>query len=489
MSAGKTVIAIDLGASSGRLIKVSVNDSGLDWEEIYRFPNEGISIGERCYTDILSIYHEIIRGLQIAVRNIPQIDAIGIDSWGVDFGFLDRHGELLKNPYHYRDPQADGMIKKAGELFGEGGLFKETGLQDMWYNTVYQLLGIKERAPYILGLSRTMLMISDIIGYFLTGEKSMEYTSVSTTQMYDMTRKCWSQTVCKQLGINPEMFPPIKRTGECKGYLSDAVCRQIGLETYVKIPLITTAQHDSAAAAYAVSEKNSEYLFINSGTWSIIGTVIDQPMITEEIFKKGYSNEGAAHGRIKLVKSIMGMWLVQELIRQWKKQGLDTDYPYLIRKAGEAASFAHYVDVEDAMFIRPENMENAMNEYCKKTGQPLMQSQGEFYRCAMESLALQYRRAVEDMEGILGKTFDTLYFLGGAAQNAMFCRMVADITQKNVCAGPVEATAIGNALIQIEALGNTDMSSEKADLLKPYVRIYRPDLEGAFPAVRGKDFR
>ncbi len=460
------VIAIDLGASSGRVISAALENGRLEFDEIHRFANEGIHVGGRFYTDILYVYREIITGLKEAVRRGGTIESAAVDSWGVDFALLDGQGELMCNPYHYRDEQAAGMIEEAEGIFGKRGLFLLTGVQDMWYNSVYQIQGIRRRNPGLLERAECFLMIPDILGYFLTGNRTVEYTSASTTQMYDLRRREWSEPICSKLGLNVKLFPEVVMTGAFKGNFCPRAKRMIGLPDGKEIRLTAAAGHDSASAAYGVPAKEKNYIFISSGTWSVIGKILDEPLITKEIYDRGYSNEGAAFGKIKLVKSIMGMWLIQELRKCWKNQGKETGYAFLTEESRKAAAFSHMINVDDELFVAPVDMEDSINQYCIRTKQPVIKNQGEFYRTVMESLAFKYREAIQDLENIAGERVDTIYLLGGAIQDQEFCRYIANVTGKCVSAGPVEATAVGNALIQMKALGFLEDGDE-------YVRIIR----------------
>ena len=473
----KNVIAIDLGASSGRLIGVSFADGRLTTEEVYRFPNAGIPVQGRIYTDILHIYNEILAGLAAAWKRYGVIDAIGIDAWGVDFGVLDGDLELMRDPYHYRDRQAEGMQDIADRLCGPRGLFYATGVQDMWYNTTLQLLGLARRKGSALCGDVHFLMVADLLGYFLTGEMSLEYTSFATTQLYDIKNRCLSEEILSALQITPSVFPKTEMTGTVKGYLSEEVCRLTGIPTDARIPLIHTAQHDSAAAAYAVPADSDHYVFINSGTWSIIGTILEEPLINDQIYEEMYSNEGAAFGKIKLVKSIMGMWLTQELRKAWDKRGLEIDYSFLIQAAEQAPAFSHYIDVNAAVFQAPADMQDAVNTYFASTGQEVTEDQGILYRTVIESLAFQYRKALDDLDGICGSRTDTVYFLGGAIRDPLFCRFIANATGRKLMAGPVEATAIGNALIQLKSLGCYKSNAQKQAILKGSVglSLYEPE--------------
>lgn len=472
-----SVVAVDLGASSGRVICATYDGKRLNLEEIHRFPNEGIHIGGRFYTDILFLYHEIIVGLQRVWMHGKSPVSLGIDSWGVDFAAFDNTGELIGNPFHYRDTQSFGMIEKAEKIFGIGGLFYLTGVQDMWFNTVYQFLGlIGRKKEFSLNMNH-FLMLPDVLGFFLTGKRCSEYTTVSTTQMYDVRKKQWSNSIAYELGLKPEQFPEVVMTGASKGKLSPDVKKWIGVPDDEEPELIATAEHDSASAAFAVPAQEEHYIFINSGTWSIIGMVLDKPVINDGVYEKGYSNEGAAFGKIKLVKSIMGMWLIQELRKSWEKRQMRTDYRFLTEEAQNAEPFVCLIDADDELFASPVDMEEAINTYCERTGQVKPDGQGAYYRVVMESLALKYRDAVANLEQIVGETMDTVYLLGGAVQDRMFCQFIANATKKRVSAGPVEATAVGNALIQFKTLGIMKNECEFEKLIKNSFNVcyYEPE--------------
>lgn len=445
------VIAIDLGASSGRLMHIQQLHDRLEMNEIYRFSNEGIRVGKRIYTDIFHIYHEIIHGLKLAVQKIDIIDGIGIDTWGLDFVILDQAGEIIRNPYQYRDPQSHGMIEEANRIFGKKKLFELTGLKDFWCNTIYQILGIEKRNGSIFNEGTDVLLIPDFLAYLLTGTKTGEYTSASLTQIYDVSEKKWSKEILNKIPISKDMLPEILPHGAIKGYLSEEVLTAIGAPTTQKIPLINIAEHDTAAAAYAAPTDSDQYIFISSGTWSIIGTVLSEPVINDEVYESGFSNEGAAYGKTKLVQTIMGMWFVQELRKIWERKGMESDYSYLIKTAQNSTAFARFINVEDELFNAPADMEAAINLYLEKTEQPPATSQGEFYRTVIESLAYTYRLVIDRLTELTGFNPETIYFLGGAARDTMFCQFIADATNRVVCAGPVEATALGNALMQLNA--------------------------------------
>lgn len=440
-----TVVAIDIGASSGRLINITFNDGKLTIQEIYRFDNQGIEVCDHLYWDILNIYHEIIRGLPLCFTN-DDIISIGIDTWGVDFGLIDCKQELISNPYHYRDKQTNSMIEKADQIFGKKGLFDLTGVQDMWFNTTFQLLGMLERKASVLSVADKLLMMPDLIGFMLTGAINIEYTSAFTTQLYDWVNKTWNYTVINGIGLDAKLFPKIVATGTVKGFLHKQICKNLNSK---RIPVICVAEHDSASAAIAVPTDNSEYLFVNSGTWSILGMILENPIINDNVFECGLSNEGAAFGKTKLVKNIPGMWLTQECRRIWKENGERTDFLYLDAEVEKSKSFNTLIDVEHEMFITPDNMLEAIDLYASMTNQSKPSTQGEYLRCICESLALKYKETIVDVQKVTQKNFPTIHLLGGASKDKIFCQFVANATNKTVLAGPVEATAIGNAFIQM----------------------------------------
>lgn len=472
------VIAVDLGASSGRLLHIRQKEDLMDMREIHRFSNEGVRVSGRIYTDVLYIYHEIVQGLKKTVHEIDQIDGIGIDAWGHDFVILDQKSEMLRTPYQYRDPQSKGMIKEAERLFGKERLFYLTGMKDFWCNSVYQIMGIRERNGDILKYAGEMLLLPDFLAYLLTGNKAGEYTSATLTQMYDQKGKKWVEEIMNKVGLQKVVMPKILPHGTVKGYLTGEILSMIGLSEERRIPVYNIAEHDTAAAAYAALSDSDRYVFISSGTWSIIGTILPEPVINESVYQSGFSNEGAAYGKTKLVKTVMGMWFIQELRKIWERNGQDTEYGFLIEQARNSAPFARFIDVEDEIFNSPINMEDAINQFLNKTCQMPAVTQGEFYRAVMESLAYTYRYSFEQLKHLTGKSFDTICFLGGAVRDTMFCQFIADATGCKIYAGPVEATAAGNALMQLEAFEDI-RSHELAELRKNMKAVvYVPENTG-----------
>ena len=461
-----TVLSVDLGASSGRVIAVTLDGDSLTQQELHRFENGGIAAHGRIYTDVLYLYREILTGLAAARKQGLVPEGIAVDVWGVDFCLLDRDGEPVHQPWFYRDQQTAGMPEKADARFGRGGLFRLTGVQDMWYNTTYQLMGIEARKPGFLKRADTFLMLADMLCYLLCGEKSLEYTAVSTSQLFDLAGRRFPPELLQGLGLDEDLFPPVRLPGEIKGYLCAEVLRHAGFPEDLRIPVFAGCEHDSAAAAFSVPSEEENYLFLSSGTWSIIGTVIDEPLVTEAVYRSGFSNEGAAFGKVKLVRSIMGMWLIQELRKSWAKQGLPTDYETLIQAAEEAPPFTHTIDVSDASFEAPADMQDAVNDWFIRTGQTPVSDPGILYRTVLESLGATYRGAIDELERLTGRTFPVLHVIGGSVQDPLFCRLIADATGRTLVTGPVEGTSLGNALIQLMALGRVNGRAEAVQLIR-----------------------
>ena len=462
----KTVIAVDIGASNGRLIAAVSDGEAFDLQEVHRFENEGISVGGRRYIDILHLYQEIVKGLQKARRAYGMIYGIAIDTWGVDFGVLDGEGELMHQPWFYRDSQTKGSLKEAEKRFGTRGLYKLTGVQDMWYNTVYQIMGVQQRKKGWFDRADCFLMLPDLLCYLLTGGKSLEYTAIATSQLFDLRTGSLSKKILDELGIRENIFPEIRMTGAVKGYLTKDVLEQAGFPTDAAIPVFAAPEHDSASAAFSVPAETEEYLFLSSGTWSILGTVIDKPVISEEVYDAGFSNEGAAYGQVKLVKTIMGMWHIQELRKSWEKRGYATDYGKLIDDAKKAEPFTRWIDVNDSSLEAPADMQEAINHFYEKTGQKRTEDRGILYRSVLESLGFQYRKAVGQLEQLTAHTYPEIYLIGGSVRDALFCQIIANATGKKVIAGPIEGTAIGNALVQLRSLGVIQNRREAARIIR-----------------------
>lgn len=453
-----SMLAFDLGASNGRALLGQFDGNRLTVEELYRFANEPVRVVGSLYWDILRLYHEIQQGIRAAFGKTRQLDCLGIDSWGVDYGLLDREGRLLGNPYHYRDNRTRLGEERAFSKVSKRDIYFRTGISFEKFNTMFQLVAEKECGD-ALERAKSLLFISDFVGYFLTGEINTDSTMASTSQLVDVQTRMWSRELLAALGIPERIFPKIVTPGTMKGRISPLLddSRAVGL------PVVTVAGHDTASALAAVpliasagSTGGRNAAFLSSGTWSLMGVEVDEPIINEETFELNYSNEKTLGG-YTLLRNIVGGWLIQECRQQWEEEeGRGLSYEEIALAAQEATPFLAFVDPNAAMFYSPGAMPAKIVAYCRKTGQAVPDSRGTIARCIYESLAMTYRKSFLEIEAILGRTLDTLYIIGGGANNAMLNQFTANALGRPVVCGPVEATAIGNLLTQALALGELE---------------------------------
>ncbi|MBE7022068.1 MAG: rhamnulokinase [Ruminococcaceae bacterium] len=443
------VLAFDFGASSGRAMLIAYDGKTLDLQEMHRFSNDPVMIGDNFYWDVLRLFHEIKTGILKTVNaGHKDIMAIGFDTWGVDFGLFDENGRLLGNPYHYRDTRKDGMLEQLDKEVGKKYVFDRTGIEFAFFNTVLQLMAL--RGDPALKAAKHLLFMPDIFNYFLTGEMKNEYTEASTSQLLDARSKTWDYELMERLDIPSHIFKEIVHPGTIVGYLTDALCEELGCP---KIPVIAVGSHDTASAVASVPvAEDYPYAFISSGTWALMGTELEEPEITDASYTYSFTNEGSICGKIQFMKNIMGLWIVQECRRQWEREGKSFSFSDLEQAARKAAPHRSFINPDDPSFAPPGNMPRRIREFCEKTGQPVPETEGEIIRCAMESLALKCRMVSDALEDVQGKKLEAIHMLGGGIKDTMLCEFVACATKKKVAAGPVEATATGNALIQLMAL-------------------------------------
>ena len=449
----KTVkmLAFDFGASSGRAILGIYEDGKLTIEEIHRFSNDPVEINGSLYWDVLRLFYEVKQGiLKCVQKGHRDISSIGVDTWGVDFGLLDEQGNLLGNPYHYRDKRTTGMMDKIFEVIPREELYSKTGLEFMWFNTILQIFSMKYHNSPLLQQAKSFLLMPDLFNYFLTGVKAAEYSIASTTQLLDAHAGSWSGDILNKLGIPGELFADIVKSGTIIGRLTPDISQELGVP---QVNVIATAGHDTQAAIASVPAQEENFVYISCGTWSLMGVESDRPVINEKSSALEVTNEGGVGGKITLLKNIMGLWLVQECKRQWEKEGDHVSFAELEELAGRAEAFVSFVDPGHASFISPGNMPERIREYCRKTNQPVPEGKGEIVRCIAQSLAMKYRDTVESLEELLGKPLSVIHMVGGGIKDRMLCQFTANATGRNVIAGPVEATSIGNLMVQALALG------------------------------------
>ncbi len=445
-------VAIDLGAESGRTILGTISDSRLHLEPINRFPNGPVRIGDSLYWDALRLYEEMKRGLATIVRDRKVSPAgIGLDTWGVDFGLLGRGDVLLGNPNHYRDPRTNGMLEKAFERVPREQIFERTGIQFMQLNSLYQLLAMRLANSPLLAIAETFLTMPDLFNFWLTGRKVCEFSNATTTQLYDPRAKAWARPLFEKLDLPFAIMPEIVPPGTVLGELRPAVREETGAGP---VPVIAPACHDTGSAVAAVpAEKGSRWAYLSSGTWSLMGMEVAEPIIGATSLRYNFTNEGGVAGTFRFLKNIMGLWLVQESRRTWERAGQTYGYDQLSEMAAAAKPFAAWVDPDDASFLAPGDMPARIANFCRRTGQTAPVGPGPIVRCCLESLALKYRYVAECLEECTKQKIDVIHIVGGGSQNTLLCQMTADATGRRVVTGPVEATAAGNVIVQAIATG------------------------------------
>jgi rhamnulokinase len=434
--------AVDLGASSGRVMAGTVSPKHLEVEEVRRFPNDAVRAGSTLYWDVLGLYRETLAGIQTAHQQGP-LSGIGIDSWAVDYGLIDASGTLLGNPVHYRDVRTEGVLERVVKSVPERELYDMTGLQQLPFNTLYQLVSEVDR----LGGAAAMLLIPDLLGYWLTGEVGAERTNASTTQLYDVRARTWATGLAERVGIPPRLLPRLRDPGERIGYLLPELALP-------KLPVFAVCSHDTASAVVAVpAEPGSNFAYISSGTWSLVGLELARPELSDAALAANFTNETGIDNTIRFLRNVMGLWVLTETLRTWAVNGDPVDLAEVIAEAADVPALAAVVDVDSPAFLPPGDMPARIAQACRESGQRPPGSRGELVRCIVDSLALAYRRTVRQAADLAGKTVDIVHVVGGGAQNQLLCQLTADACGVPVLAGPVEAAALGNVLVQARALG------------------------------------
>lgn len=459
-------LAIDLGAESGRVIGAAFDGEKLALSEVHRFPNRPVRLRGHLHWNVLSLWDEIQAGLRKAASQLDGILSVGVDTWGVDFALLDAAGELVGVPYHYRDARTDGMMALAFSRLPREQIFERTGLQFMQLNTLYQLLAMAEAHTPALEHARALVMMPDLFHYWLSSEIACEFTEATTTQFYDPRARDWARDVLEALGIPNHFLVHIIPPGTDLGSLTPDVVRATDARLS-GVRVIAPASHDTASAVFGVPAQRARYAYISSGTWSLMGTVVPEAVITPQALQFNFTNEGGVGGSFRLLKNIMGMWLVQECRRRWAApDGTLIPYADLFALAEQATPFTALIDPDAPEFLHPDDMPAAIAEHCRRTGQTPPADQGATVRCILESLALKYRLTFEQLQILLGDSIEVIHIVGGGSQNALLCQFTADACQVPVVAGPVEATAVGNALVQLITLGHLGTAEQARELVR-----------------------
>lgn len=446
-------IAVDFGAGSGRVMAGRVDGDGvMHITELHRFANRRVQLGHHIYWDFPALFAEMMEGLRKAAMTGERIDSIGIDTWGVDFGLIDRAGCLLGNPVCYRDPATAGYPERLAQIDSPAAHYGEAGIQVMEINTVYRLMAMNDEQPQMLGAAASLLFMPDLFSYFLTGNPNVEYTIASTSELIDARSRNWNFGLIRRLGLSEGLFGPIVMPGHVRGCLTDAVKEQLGID--YDVPVVAVGSHDTASAVYAsaASTRPSDTAYLSSGTWSLLGVLLDSPMLTEQARQAGFTNEGGVGGKIRFLQNITGLWILQRLVEEWRRQGLTCDYPSLIAQAEQAVTDA-VIDVDSPVFANPSDMQEAIGDYCRAHHLAVPQSQGEVVRVVLESLACRYARGIKALNELLPAPVTRLNIIGGGSLNKLLNALTAKAAGVEVVAGPVEATAIGSLLLQAEATG------------------------------------
>ena len=467
----KNFIAIDLGAESGRAMVGKFDGAKLSLDVAHRFPNRPVRVAGHLHWDMLHLFDEIQAGLQVAAKNCGDIASIGIDTWGVDFGLLDKTGALIGNPYHYRDYRTDGMMEHVFARVPRAEVFAATGIQFMQLNTLYQFASMVN-AP-ALDIAHTLLLISDLLNYWLTGEKQSEFTIATTTQFYDSRRRAWATAMLAKLGLPTHILPSVIPPATKIGALLASLAEQPGLK---QTQVIAPACHDTGSAVAAVPAHVERYAYISSGTWSLMGAVVPEPIITDTTLDFNFTNEGGVANTFRLLKNIAGLWLVQECRRAWARAGDELSYDTIVTLANKAQPFQAFIDPDHPSFSSPDDMPRAIQNFCAATGQAIPQDRGSILRVAFASLALKYRTTLEQLERILGHPLDAIHVVGGGSQNQLLCQFTADACARPVYAGPVEATALGNILAQMIANGDCASWVQAREIVRATfpVKLFQP---------------
>ena len=445
-------VAIDLGASSGRVLLGRWDGARFDLQELHRFDNGAVNVLGRLHWDVLRLWSEIKDGLaHYAARFDRPPAGIGVDTWGVDFALLDRAGHLLGNPYHDRDPHTEGVPEQVFARVPRRQIFEQTGIQFMRLNTLYQLFSLAQAGDPQLAAAETLLMMPDLFHYWLTGRKMAEYTDATTSQFFLCRERRWATDLLAQLGLPTQILPPVVAPGTILGELQPDVMAEVGLRQ--PTPVIAPASHDTASAVAAIPGLDERSAYISSGTWSLMGVEIHEPIINDRALELNFTNEGGVGGTIRLLKNITGLWLVQKCRRRWQRAGQQYSWDELLALADQAEPLRSLVDPDDEAFLSPEDMPAAIRAYCRRTGQPEPGDAGAVIRCCLESLALRCRAVLDALEELTGRRLETIRIVGGGSQNRLLCQFTADACQRPVVAGPVEATALGNVLLQAIATG------------------------------------
>ena len=473
----KVYLAIDLGAESGRIIAGLWNGKTLKLEEVHRFPNGPVHFADSMRWDIMRLWAEIQNGLTLAAKKFGKsIVSVGADTWGVDFVLLSRNGEIMGQPCHYRDARTNGMMEKAFKKVPRSKIFAQTGLQFMQLNSLFQLLAIKQNTPELFELTEQLLFMPDFIHWALCDSRVAEFTIASTSQFLNPLTRNWANPLLKSFGLPTRIFPKVVQPGTKLGKLRASVTEITGLRN---VTVVAPPSHDTASAVAGVPTANtgkSNWAYLSSGTWSLMGAEVKKASLSARTEELNLTNEGGIDGTYRLLKNIMGLWLVQQYKRSFNSCGKSLEYGQLAGMASKAAPLRSIVNLDDPRFLNPPDMPKAIQNFCRETKQPVPRTEGELVRCAYESLALKYREVVGWLEELTGHSIEVIHIVGGGSKSELLNQFCADACQRPVITGPVEATAMGNLLVQVRASGELSSLAEMREVVRKSssVKTYSP---------------
>jgi len=458
-----TFLAFDLGATSGRSILATLSGGKLELKELTRFPNAILPVNGKSYWNIYGLYESLKEGLRAAAAQKVKIDAIGIDTWGVDFVYVGKDGSFLGCPRAYRDPYTDGMPEEFFKLVPRKEVYDLTGIQIMNFNSLYQLFAAKREGGSAIEAADKILFMPDALSYMLTGKMVCEYTIASTSQILNPRTKKFDEKLLRTAGVEPSIMPEIINPGVVIGPLTDQLAEESGLG---KVPVVAVAGHDTGSAIAAIPAENERFAYLSSGTWSLMGIEVIDPIISETSFEMNFTNEGGVDGTTRFLKNITGMWLLEQCRKEWGKEGVSYSYPTIVEMASTSEGFKYLVDPDDPSFANPVSMSKAISDYCLATGQSAPANHSDFIRCIFDSLALKYHDVLTKLQNVAPFQIDKLHIIGGGAQNNLLNQFTANAIGKPVVAGPSEATAIGNVMMQAKALGAVSDLSDMRKVIR-----------------------
>ncbi|GAB6010266.1 rhamnulokinase [Dysgonomonas reticulitermitis] len=471
-------LAFDIGATSGRSIIGSLKNGKLELKELTRFPNKIIHIQGRYYWDVFALFEALKDGLKAVVSQNIKIDAIGIDTWGVDFVYLGEDGSILGAARSYRDPYTEGIPEEYFEkLLSRERVYRLTGIQIMNFNSLFQLYAAKKENSSSLENAKKILFMPDALSYLLTGKKVCEYTILSTSQFLNPNTRQIENSLLEAMGIKVSLIPQVVMPGQVIGILTESLANECGLE---RIPVIAVAGHDTGSAVVSVPAGNRNFAYLSSGTWSLMGIEVDAPIINEDSFKLNFTNEGGVEGTVRFLKNITGMWLLEQCRKEWEIAGKQYTYPEIVALSGSVNGFQSLVDPDHPSFANPGSMTRAIADFCKETNQKAPENDAEYIRCIFDSLALKYKYVLGCLQKVAPFPIEKLHVIGGGSQNKLLNQMTANAIGIPVVAGPCEATAIGNIMMQAKGAGLVNSLHEIRNIIRNSVspEFFQPQDSG-----------